>query len=68
MVPKEVALLLKLQPAAPGTSAVVSLLDWYSLDFEVILVLERPVLCMDLIDYMSSRESGLQEQEAKVSS
>ncbi|XP_059201299.1 serine/threonine-protein kinase prk-2-like [Centropristis striata] len=66
MVPMEVALLLKLKPAAPGTSAVVSLLDWYSLDYELILVLERPVPCTDLVDFINSRQSALQEHEAKI--
>ncbi|KAM6989134.1 serine/threonine-protein kinase pim-1-like [Tautogolabrus adspersus] len=51
---------------ASGTSATVALLDWYDLDDELILVLERPVPCCDLIDYMNSRRSGLQEHEAKV--
>lgn len=67
-IPLEVVLLLKFKSAAGGTSAVVNLLDWYDLDYELILVLERPVPCMDLIDYMNSKESFLQEQEAKVSS
>ncbi|XP_049444589.1 serine/threonine-protein kinase pim-2-like [Epinephelus fuscoguttatus] len=61
-VPLEVALLLKLKPVA----AVVTLLDWYNLDHELILVLERPVPCSDLINYMNSRESALQEHEAKA--
>ncbi|KAL7397762.1 hypothetical protein ABVT39_027549 [Epinephelus coioides] len=61
-VPLEVALLLKLKPVA----AVVTLLDWYDLDNELILVLERPVPCSDLINYMNSRESVLQEHEAKA--
>ncbi len=64
----EVALLLKVKPQAAGTSAAVTLLDWYDLDYELILVLERPVPCVDLIDYMNSRRSALQEHEAKVSS
>ncbi|XP_070765083.1 serine/threonine-protein kinase pim-1-like [Enoplosus armatus] len=66
MVPKEVALLLKVKPAAAGTSAAVTLLDWYDLDNELILVQERPVPCMDLVDYMNSRASFLQEHEAKI--
>uniref|UniRef100_A0A3Q3FTX8 non-specific serine/threonine protein kinase n=1 Tax=Labrus bergylta TaxID=56723 RepID=A0A3Q3FTX8_9LABR len=66
MVPLEVVLMLKVKPAASGTRAAVALLDWYDLDDELILVLERPVPCCDLIDYMNSRGSGLQEHEAKV--
>ena len=66
-IPLEVALLLKLKPEAGETSAVVALLDWYDLDYELVLVLERPVPCMDLIDYLRSRRSALPEAEAKVS-
>ncbi|KAK2836038.1 hypothetical protein Q5P01_016522 [Channa striata] len=66
VVPVEVALLLKVKPAAAETSAVVNLLDWCYLCNEVILVLERPVPCMDLVDFMVTRGYILQEHEAKV--
>lgn len=68
MVPMEVVLLLKLRPAAGESSAAITLLDWYNLDLELILVLERPVPCMDMIDYLNSRQSSPKEHEAKVSS
>ncbi len=68
MVPLEVALMLKVKPAVPGTSAVVTLLDWYDLKDEVILVLERPAPCQDLIEHLRKTESGLPEHEVKVSS
>jgi len=67
MVPLEVALTLKLQPTAGETSAAVALLDWYDLDLELILVLERPVPCMDLLDYSNSI-GYMPEDEAKVRS
>ncbi|KAF3691348.1 Serine/threonine-protein kinase pim-1 [Channa argus] len=66
MVPVEVALLLKVKPAAAETSAVVALLDWCDLPNELILVLERPVPCMDLVKFMVTRGYILQEHEAKV--
>uniref|UniRef100_UPI0037E8959F serine/threonine-protein kinase pim-2-like n=1 Tax=Semicossyphus pulcher TaxID=241346 RepID=UPI0037E8959F len=66
MVPLEVALLLKVKPPAAETSAAVTLLDWYDLDRDLILVLERPVPCCDLYDYVESRGSSLQEHEAKT--
>lgn len=66
MVPLEVALMLKLKPARGVTSVAVALLDWYDLKDELILILERPLLCIDLFDYVQSKE-GLQEDEAKVS-
>ncbi|KAG8003243.1 Serine/threonine-protein kinase pim-2 [Nibea albiflora] len=66
MVPLEVALLLRLKPAESETSAVVTLLDWYDLEDSVILVLERPVPCMDLSQYVNRREFSMQEHEAKI--
>lgn len=68
MVPLEVALLLRLKPAESETSAVVTLLDWYDLDNSLILVLERPVPCMTLSDYVNRRQFPMQEHETKVSS
>ncbi|XP_056300852.1 serine/threonine-protein kinase pim-2-like isoform X2 [Pseudoliparis swirei] len=65
-VPLEVALMLQLQPAAGETSAVEALLDWYDLDLELILVLERPVLCMDLLDDRNSLGHHLPEDQAKT--
>lgn len=66
----EVAILLKLAANTSGSaasSAPVSLLDWYDLEQELILVLERPVPCMDLFTYIWSEGSFLKEEEAKVS-
>ncbi|XP_030576614.1 serine/threonine-protein kinase pim-2-like [Archocentrus centrarchus] len=47
MVPLEVLLMTKVGggPASEGTSAAVSLLDWYDLEQEVLLVMERPFPC-----------------------
>ncbi|XP_070839577.1 serine/threonine-protein kinase pim-2-like [Chaetodon trifascialis] len=64
--PMEVAMLLRLRPAAGGTSAAVALLDWFDLDDELILILERPAPCMDLLDYTESRGSILRECEVKI--
>uniref|UniRef100_A0A3Q3VVA8 Serine/threonine-protein kinase n=1 Tax=Mola mola TaxID=94237 RepID=A0A3Q3VVA8_MOLML len=63
LVPLEVALMRKVNKK--GTSAAVTLLDWYDLCNEVILILERPVPCLDLIDYINSK-AVMQEQEVKV--
>lgn len=65
-VPLEVALMAKVNARAKGPSGVVSLLDWYDLPEELILVLERPVPCLDLIDYLRSCTRSVQEQKAKV--
>nr|XP_046256554.1 serine/threonine-protein kinase pim-2-like [Scatophagus argus] len=64
----EVALMLKTAglPGSIGQSTAVSLLDWYHLDEELILVMERPINCMDLCSYLKSRGGYLDEHEAKM--
>nr|XP_046272501.1 serine/threonine-protein kinase pim-1-like [Scatophagus argus]XP_046272536.1 serine/threonine-protein kinase pim-1-like [Scatophagus argus] len=65
----EVAVMLKLQAGRTGLmeeSAPVSLLDWYDLDQELILVLERPMPCMDLLNYIRTNRGHLQEDKAKI--
>ena len=69
-LPAEVAVMLKLSEGSAGsvgTSVSVSLLDWYHLDQELILVLERPVPCEDLFLYIMCNGGPLPEAEAKVS-
>ncbi|XP_018548135.1 serine/threonine-protein kinase pim-2 [Lates calcarifer] len=65
----EVAVMLKLAAknnGSVGTSAPVSLLDWYDLGKELILVQERPVPCEDLLQYIEDNGGSLQEDEAKI--
>lgn len=53
----EVAIMLKLAAEADGpvgASAPVSLLDWFDLGTELILVLERPVPAVDLHNYITA--------------
>ena len=50
-----------------GSQAAVALLDWYELDQELIMVLERPVPAVDLFDYIQERGGFLTEDQAKVS-
>lgn len=47
-------------------SAVVSLLDWYDMDKEVLLVMERPVSSSDLYSYLLCNKGPLKEDQAKV--
>ncbi|XP_053186142.1 serine/threonine-protein kinase pim-1-like [Scomber japonicus] len=64
----EVAVMLKLTSGTPGTvgtSAAVSLIDWYDLDQELVLVLERPVPSVDLLKYIEVNGGSLQEEEAQ---
>lgn len=64
----EVAFMLKAAglPGSVGQSAAVSLLDWYILDHELILVMERPVFSKDLYRYLQAHRGSLDEHEAKV--
>ncbi|XP_037607549.1 serine/threonine-protein kinase pim-2-like isoform X1 [Sebastes umbrosus] len=68
-LPMEVAVMLKLAEDTSGTAASsspISLLDWYNLKRELILVLERPVPCVDLDTYILSKRGSLEEEEAKI--
>ncbi|CAG5869213.1 unnamed protein product, partial [Menidia menidia] len=65
----EVAVMQKLgmtDPASVGSSAPVSLLDWYDFQQELILVLERPMPAEDLSSYIEKNGGSLEEEEAKV--
>lgn len=67
-LPLEVAIMLKMASGAEGSeekSAAISLLDHYLLDQELILVLEHPVPCVDLLEYLGCKGT-LQEEEAKL--
>ncbi|KAL3977230.1 hypothetical protein ACER0C_020719 [Sarotherodon galilaeus] len=65
----EVAIMLKLAGEAEGsvgTSAPVSLLEWFDIGRELILVLERPVPAVDLQKYKAENGGSLPEDKAKV--
>ncbi|KAM9728579.1 serine/threonine-protein kinase pim-1-like [Menidia menidia] len=65
----EVAVMQKLgmsDPGSVGSSAPVSLLDWYDFQQELILVLERPMPAEDLSNYIEKNGGSLEEEEAKV--
>ncbi|XP_060939619.1 serine/threonine-protein kinase pim-2-like [Limanda limanda] len=67
-IPKEVLLMQKAagKPVTVGRSAAVSLLDWYDLDQEVILVMERPVPSMELLRFMKEHRGPMAEDVAKI--
>ncbi|XP_058234642.1 serine/threonine-protein kinase pim-1-like [Hemibagrus wyckioides] len=50
-LPQEVAL-IKMASEAPRCESVVELLEWFKTSHNYILVLERPVPCMDLCHYI----------------
>ncbi|XP_054591604.2 serine/threonine-protein kinase pim-1-like [Nothobranchius furzeri] len=65
----EVAAMLKLETERDrsiGRSAPISLLDWYNLKKELILVLERPVPAVDLLKYIEKNKKPLDENQAKI--
>lgn len=66
MVPNEVLLMLIAAggPESKGKSAAITLLDWCDLDEQIVLVMERPVNCRNLISYMN--HFPLQEALLKV--
>ncbi|XP_069005228.1 serine/threonine-protein kinase pim-1-like [Embiotoca jacksoni] len=62
-IPTEVLLMMK--TTGGGTSAAVRLLDWYDLEEEVLLVMERPVPSLDLLSYLNDNNGPLKEGMAK---
>ncbi|XP_070762050.1 serine/threonine-protein kinase pim-2-like [Enoplosus armatus] len=64
MVPLEMLLMVRVAHE-PGESAAVALLDWYDLDQEVLLVMERPVSSVDLLNYMNDIGGPVEEDQAK---
>ncbi|XP_062283127.1 serine/threonine-protein kinase pim-2-like [Scomber scombrus] len=67
-IPIEVALMKRASggPESVGKSASLTLLDWYYVEHDVILVIERPAPCLGLKEYLDFKGGTLQEQEAKV--
>ncbi|XP_059208120.1 serine/threonine-protein kinase pim-2-like [Centropristis striata] len=65
----EVAIMLKLAASTRGSvesPASISLLDWYDLGKELILVLERPLPSKDLLEYIDAKGGCLKDAEAKI--
>ncbi|XP_047197684.1 serine/threonine-protein kinase pim-1-like [Hippoglossus stenolepis] len=67
-IPREVLLMHKAagEPVTVGKSAAVSILDWYDLDQEVLLVMERPVPSMELLRFMDENCGLIAEDVAKI--
>ncbi|XP_056146435.1 serine/threonine-protein kinase pim-2-like [Lampris incognitus] len=51
--------------AATGENAAVTLVDWFEVERELILVMERPLPSTDLFDYLQAEGGFLEEHEAK---
>ncbi|XP_038163299.1 serine/threonine-protein kinase pim-1-like [Cyprinodon tularosa] len=68
-MPSEVAIMLKLRDkttSSVGQSAIVSMLDWYDLDEELILVMERPMPAEDLFYYIQKHNGRITMKNAKI--
>lgn len=69
-VPMEVVVMLKLEHAKKtclGAFAPITMLEWFALDKEMILVLERPLPANNLLVYRDIKGRGcLEEGEARV--
>ncbi|KAF7655014.1 hypothetical protein LDENG_00061820 [Lucifuga dentata] len=63
-MPEEAALMLKAS-GPPRSSPVDSLMDWFDLKKEIILVMERPVPSMNLFSFCTEM-NGLSESFAKI--
>uniref|UniRef100_A0A3P8UFC7 non-specific serine/threonine protein kinase n=1 Tax=Cynoglossus semilaevis TaxID=244447 RepID=A0A3P8UFC7_CYNSE len=66
-IPLEVLLMQKAggEPELVGRATAVSILDWYDLEQHIVLVMERPVPCTDLLEFIDVN-GPLEEDEAKV--
>ncbi|XP_072301486.1 serine/threonine-protein kinase pim-1-like [Eucyclogobius newberryi] len=56
-LPLEVSLLIQVGagPDSSGSNITPLLLDWYDLGSEIVLVMERPEPCLDLLTYITDR-------------
>uniref|UniRef100_A0A3Q1CIS0 non-specific serine/threonine protein kinase n=1 Tax=Amphiprion ocellaris TaxID=80972 RepID=A0A3Q1CIS0_AMPOC len=69
-LPTEVFIMLKLHnvkaSGSVGSSAPIGLVDWFDLNQELILILERPVPSKDLLMYVWDNGASPEEDEAKI--
>ncbi|TWW68411.1 hypothetical protein D4764_19G0002090 [Takifugu flavidus] len=67
-VPMEMVLMTMAARDSVGENAVVSPLAWTDLDYEVLLIMERPENCMNLFDYNNGQidEAWLRAQSDNI--
>uniref|UniRef100_A0A4W6DWC1 non-specific serine/threonine protein kinase n=1 Tax=Lates calcarifer TaxID=8187 RepID=A0A4W6DWC1_LATCA len=53
-------------PRSVGKSSAVTLVDWYDLNQETLLVMERPAPSVDLLTYMLNNNGPMDENTVKV--
>ncbi|XP_047196234.1 serine/threonine-protein kinase pim-1 [Hippoglossus stenolepis] len=68
LIPHEVLLMVRVAsvPGSGDKSAAVSFIEWYNLDQEIILIMERPVPAVDLSAYIQCNGHQLDEGTAKI--
>ncbi|XP_030589532.1 serine/threonine-protein kinase pim-2-like isoform X2 [Archocentrus centrarchus] len=66
-IPLEVLLMQKVggEPLSVGTSPAISMLDYFELEEEVLLIMERPVPCESLHSYLENNGGPLDVHVAK---
>lgn len=64
-IPKEVQMLIKVG-AEFSNQVTPFLFDWYDIGHEVVVVLERPEPCEDLVDYVNNQDGFMREEDAKM--
>ncbi|XP_062414595.1 serine/threonine-protein kinase pim-1-like [Pungitius pungitius] len=62
----EIAIMLKLAAKSEGASPYLTLLDWYQLEEELVMVIERPIPATDLFDHIMGKGGFVKEKEAKI--
>uniref|UniRef100_A0A8C6S2T1 non-specific serine/threonine protein kinase n=1 Tax=Neogobius melanostomus TaxID=47308 RepID=A0A8C6S2T1_9GOBI len=65
-VPSEVGLLIEVGAFFADNLVTPEIVDWYEVSDQIIIVLERPDPCMDLVDYVNSMDEVMTEEEAKL--
>ncbi|XP_062414670.1 serine/threonine-protein kinase pim-3-like [Pungitius pungitius] len=58
--------MLKLAAKSEGASPYLTLLDWYQLEEELVMVIERPIPATDLFDHIMGKGGFVKEKEAKI--
>uniref|UniRef100_A0A8C4T8D4 non-specific serine/threonine protein kinase n=1 Tax=Erpetoichthys calabaricus TaxID=27687 RepID=A0A8C4T8D4_ERPCA len=64
LIPIEIAL-MKMVCKAPVSPGIIQLIDWSVSHSEVVLILEHPEPCLNLLDFLSKRKKFLGERLAR---
>ncbi|KAM9470649.1 uncharacterized protein Hap1MRO34_012592 [Clarias gariepinus] len=63
-IPLEVAL-MKIVSKPPRCSNVIELLEWFDLSSQYVMILERPVPCQDLCDFIDAQDDRMSEAQTR---